>query len=214
MLLVAALFVASTVAVGPDTAVAAEEPSDDNLDSFVNYWVLSNKLASLQQQVCHTTTVRVPTRMQLSQPPSMQQQTREQAGTDSVLVQLLQPPPAIQPRTNTVAHIHNYKAVLDGQLVISIGPRTNAVSTIPTPDAGRCTQDCPAHKHRFEQDKPNWLACQAMGRLLCERRICSRSTATTNSCSKWMPATMIGHKLEMLSNSLSRVRELGQVAWR
>jgi hypothetical protein len=49
MLLVAALFVASTVAVGPDTAVAAEEPSDDNLDSFVNYWVLSNKLASLQQ---------------------------------------------------------------------------------------------------------------------------------------------------------------------
>jgi hypothetical protein len=66
MLLVAALFVASTVAVGPDTAVAAEEPSDDNLDSFVNYWVLSNKLASLQQQVCHTTTVRVPTRMHLT----------------------------------------------------------------------------------------------------------------------------------------------------
>jgi hypothetical protein len=55
--------------------------SDDNLDSFANYWVLSNKLASLQQQVCHTTTVRVLTRMQLSQPPSMQQQTREQATT-------------------------------------------------------------------------------------------------------------------------------------
>jgi hypothetical protein len=48
MLLVAALFVVSAVAVGPDVAVAAEKPSDDNLDSFVNYWVLSNKLASLQ----------------------------------------------------------------------------------------------------------------------------------------------------------------------
>jgi hypothetical protein len=48
MLLVATLFLASAVAVGLDAAVAAEEPSDDNLDSFVNYWVLSNKLASLQ----------------------------------------------------------------------------------------------------------------------------------------------------------------------
>jgi pectin methylesterase-like acyl-CoA thioesterase len=62
MLLVATLFLASAVAVGLDAAVAAEEPSDDNLDSFVNYWVAQDeaKSQSIQAEGTSGTTALPP----------------------------------------------------------------------------------------------------------------------------------------------------------